>query len=226
MFIGHYSAALVAKAAEPRARLWTYVGACQLLDIGWGAMILARLEKARVDPSMSGNGFDLYFMPYSHSLPASIVWALVAGFLAFQFLRLPTRAAICVGLVVFSHWPLDLIVHHPDLLIWPGLPKVGLSFWDHPVSEMALEAGLLALASAAWVARRKDQGLATWPAAAFIGLLVAVQILATLGPMASDPSSLGGMALGLYVVITLAAWPVDRSRAGAASVAGAPQLAP
>ena len=36
MFVGHYAAALAARAAEPKAPLWSYVAACQLLDIGWG----------------------------------------------------------------------------------------------------------------------------------------------------------------------------------------------
>ena len=40
MFVGHYSAALAAKAAEPRAPLWSYVIGCQLLDVGWAGFIM------------------------------------------------------------------------------------------------------------------------------------------------------------------------------------------
>ena len=39
MFVGHYSAALAAKAVEPRAPLWTYVIGCQLMDVGWKWLI-------------------------------------------------------------------------------------------------------------------------------------------------------------------------------------------
>ena len=35
MFVGHYAAALAAKAAEPRAPLWSYIVASQLVDWGW-----------------------------------------------------------------------------------------------------------------------------------------------------------------------------------------------
>ena len=32
MFVGHYAAALAAKAAEPRAPLWAYVAGAQLIE--------------------------------------------------------------------------------------------------------------------------------------------------------------------------------------------------
>ena len=39
MFAGHYAAALAAKAAEPRAPMWTLIAGAQLVDIGWSALI-------------------------------------------------------------------------------------------------------------------------------------------------------------------------------------------
>ena len=35
MFVGHYAAAVAAKAIEPKAPLWTLAAGCQLVDIGW-----------------------------------------------------------------------------------------------------------------------------------------------------------------------------------------------
>ena len=49
MFMGHYSAALVAKAVEPRAPLWSYVAAAQLLVIGFSVLVMSGVEKARLD---------------------------------------------------------------------------------------------------------------------------------------------------------------------------------
>src|SRR5258705_8017886 len=108
MFVGHYSAALAAKAAEPRAPLWTYVIGCQLLDVGWSTLIITGVEKVRVDPSLPGSSLVLYDMPWTHSLPGALAWSL-AGALAVRWaLKLPWRAAAFVGMVVFSHWVLDL----------------------------------------------------------------------------------------------------------------------
>ena len=51
MFVGHYAAALAIKAAEPRAPLWTLAAGCQLVDIGWSALVMADIERVRIDPA-------------------------------------------------------------------------------------------------------------------------------------------------------------------------------
>lgn len=55
--------------------MWAYVAGCQLLDVVWGALVAAGVEKVRFDPSLPGSQADLVFMPYSHSLPAALIWA-------------------------------------------------------------------------------------------------------------------------------------------------------
>jgi hypothetical protein len=218
MFVGHYAAAFAAKAAEPRAPLWTYVGACQLMDIGWSGLVAAGVEKFRVDPSLPGSGLDLYFMPYTHSLPGSLALSAAALLAALVF-RMPWRAALFIGLTVFSHWLLDLLVHRPDLLLWFGGPKVGLGFWNDPIPEMALEIGLVAVFGAAWVAQRKDQSLKAWPAIAFIAGLVALQIYASMPgggtTGGTDAATTTAMALAAYLVVTGLAWLVERGQAAA-----------
>ena len=210
MFVGHYAVALAAKAAEPRARLWTYAGACQLLDIGWSGLVMGGIEKMRVDPHLPGSGLDLYFMPYTHSLPGALVWSVGAAVLGRYLLRLPWRAGVFVGLVVFSHWILDLLVHRPDLALWFGGPKVGLGLWNYPLPEMALELGLVAVAGGAWIAVRKDAALKAWPVIAFMGFLTTLQMAASLSPSSDDPVAGGGLALVVYLVATGLAWLVDR----------------
>jgi hypothetical protein len=44
MFVGHYAAALAAKAVEPRAPLWTLIAGAQLIDIGWAGLVMAGVE--------------------------------------------------------------------------------------------------------------------------------------------------------------------------------------
>ena len=213
MFAGHYAAALAAKAAEPRAPLWTYVVGCQLIDIGWGALIMTGAERVSFDPSLPGSALVLEHMPYTHSLPASILWSLAAALAVRGALKLPWRAAVFVGLTVFSHWLADLLVHRPDLELWFGGTKVGLGLWNYPVPEQAVEIGLLAVAGAAWAWTRARDGAGAWGAPAFLGLLVGVQILAMVLPASEDPAGMGGMAIAVYLILAAAAWAVARKGA-------------
>jgi hypothetical protein len=61
------------------------------------------------------------------------------------------RGALTIGLMIFSHWVLDLIVHRPDLPILPGnagnLPLLGFGLWDYPGISVVVEA-ILVLAGA------------------------------------------------------------------------------
>ena len=125
MFVGHYAAALAAKAAQPKAPLWTYVLGAQLVDVAWGGLVLAGVEKMSLDERLPGSPLVLSHMPYTHSLPAVVLWAVAAGLLARFLLKLPRAAAIAVGLVVASHWGLDVLVHRPDLPLWFGGPRSG-----------------------------------------------------------------------------------------------------
>lgn len=210
MFVGHYAAALAARAAEPKAPLWSYVAACQLLDIGWGGLIMTGAEKFSVDPALPGSPLELYHMPFTHSLPGALAWSVGGALLARGLLKTPWRASVFVGLAVFSHWALDFLVHRPDLELWFGGQKVGLGWWNWPVPEATLEMGLLAAAGAAWAWVRAREGLSVWPAAAFLLVLTAVQIASKLMPMGSDPVQTGGMAIGIYLAVAAVAWLVER----------------
>jgi glycerol uptake facilitator-like aquaporin len=214
MFIGHYAAALAAKAIEPKAPLWTLAAGCQLVDIGWSVFIIAGIERASVDPSLPGSALVLEHMPWTHSLPMTFVWSVGAVLLALALLRLPWWASIVVGLSVASHWLLDFLVHRPDLELWIGGDKVGLGWWNYPVPEQALEIGLLAIAGAAWAASRKAQGRTAWPAPAFIVFLVALQIVAILQPQPAGPlpPQAGATILAMYLLVVALAALADRRR--------------
>lgn len=212
MFVGHYAAAIAAKALEPKAPLWALVGAAQLVDIGWSVLIAAGVERASVDPALPGSTFVLEHMPWTHSLPAALVWSLAAALLA-RALRLSWRASIMIGAVVFSHWLLDLLVHRPDLELWPGGEKLGLALWNYPVPEQAVEIGLIAIACVFWGVARRDAGQRAWPAALFIGFLIALQLVAMLMPAEAGPVAPDNAALVLvvYLLVVGAAWLTDRA---------------
>lgn len=210
MFVGHYAAALAAKAVQPKAPLWTYVLGAQLVDVAWGGLVLAGVERMSLDERLAGSPLVLSHMPYTHSLPAAVIWALAAGLAAFFLLKLPRAAAIAVGLVVASHWALDFLVHRPDLALWFGGPKVGLGWWDHAVPEQALEMGLLAIAATAWGWRRGLQGHSGWSAPLFVVLLVILQLASIVAP----PNGVLKMviaSLSAYGLATLFAWLMDQT---------------
>lgn len=212
MFVGHYAASLAAKAAEPRAPLWTYVIGAQLIDIGWSGLVMAGVERFSFDEHLPGSGLVLYHMPWTHSLPGALIWSVVAGLLATWALKLPRRAGVFVGAVVFSHWLGDLLVHRPDLELWFGGTKVGLSLWNYPVPEQAIEIGLLAIAAVFWAGWRVRDGRKVWPAALFLAFLVALQIYAMLAPPGGDRLFMGGMAIAAYLFTAFIAWLIERPR--------------
>jgi hypothetical protein len=191
---------------EPRAPLWIYVAAAQLVDIGWAGLVMFGVERMRVDPSLPGSPLVLEHMPYTHSLPAAVLWSLGAAGLVRLAMRLPWRAAAVVGLTVFSHWIGDLVVHRPDLELWFGGTKAGFGLWNHPVREQAVEMGLVAVAATAWGWRLGTERRRVGSGLLFLAALVALQILAMVVRGGLDPVETVRRALFIYLAVTLAAW--------------------
>lgn len=76
MFVGHYGVSFAAKRVAPAIPLWALFIAVQLLDVFWAPLILLDIEKVRIVPGITAsNPLDLYYMPYTHSLPAALLWS-------------------------------------------------------------------------------------------------------------------------------------------------------
>jgi len=143
MFIGHFAPAFLAAAASPdRPRLATMFVAAQLADWGFFSLALVGAERMRIDPQASAMvPFDLYDMPYTHSLLGlTIIAAAFCGVIAI--LRRDLRLGMLAGLVALSHWFIDWLVHVPDLTIDGTPPKLGLGLWNMPWLAMPLELAL------------------------------------------------------------------------------------
>ena len=208
MFVGHYSAAFVAKALDSRIPLWVLFLAVQLVDVGWALLVLAGVEKLRVIPGfMAASPLDLYYMPYTHSLLAAFVWA-GAGLLLYRSLRRSDwRAATWVGAAVLSHWFLDLPVHAADLPLWDDAHKVGFGLWDHALASYLLEAGILAAAIWLFVRRAEPAPRLRRGVLVFGAVLAAVQAFNTFGPAPHSAGRVVGMALAAYLTFAgVAAW--------------------
>jgi len=199
MFVGHYGVSFAAKRVAPTVPLWLLFIAVQLLDVAWAPFVLLGIEKVRIVPGITAsNPLDLYYMPYTHSLVAALLWS-AAAFFGYRFMRSawPKAAARIVGFAVFSHWVLDLIVHRPDLSLYDDTIKVGLGLWNLPALAFGLE--ILLLFGGMWLyfqtgAQRR---LAT---VAFGLVMLAVQAYVFFGPPPPSDKAAAATALAGYVV--------------------------
>jgi membrane-bound metal-dependent hydrolase YbcI (DUF457 family) len=213
MLLGHYGIAFGAKRVAPRTSLGTLFFAAQFLDELWPILLLLGLEQVRVVPGlMAANPLDFVSYPISHSLLMAVVWgALIGG--AYHLRRRDRRGAWVLGLLVVSHWLLDVPMHRPDLPLWPGSSvKVGLGLWHSiPITiliELAVFGG--GIASYLRATRARDR-VGTWGLWVMIALLV---LIFASGFASAPPASqqvIGLTALGLWLFVPWAAW-VDRHR--------------
>lgn len=211
MFVGHYSASFLGKAAAPRVPLWIFILAAQLVDVAWAVFILTGIERFHLDPTLPSNPLVLEHMPYTHSLVATLVWAAVAAAAVVAAGYSSGRAALAVATVVTSHWLLDVLVHRPDMTITGGEPKLGLGLWNQPTLAFALEILFLAGAAAIYTttARVGEQTRS----AVFRGvlILIAVQTATMYGPIPPSPTALVLSVLATFIVVT---WLTARAERG------------
>lgn len=206
MFIGHFAPAFVAAAMNTeRPRLGTMFVAAQAIDWGFFTLALFGIEAMRIDPQASAMvPFDLYHMPYTHSLLGTAIWAgAFFGMVAARERDL--RLGVLAGLVVLSHWLLDFLVHVPDLTLDGTPPKLGLGLWNMPWIAIPLELGLTGGALAFYL--RRTRGPAG-PPLVLAGVMLLFQLINWLAP---HPASAGPFlymqALIAFAVLTaLAAW--------------------
>ena len=145
MFVGHYGVSFAAKKLDRTIPLWLLFIAVQWLDVMWAPLVLLGVERVRIVRGITAsNPLDLYYMPYTHSLVAALLWS-AAAYLAYGFAvgrRNPVAAMVIAG-AVFSHWILDFVVHRPDLPLYDNTAKVGLGLWYVAAVAFAVETALL-----------------------------------------------------------------------------------
>ena len=217
MFIGHYAVALAAKKAAPKVSLGTLFIAAQLVDLLWPLFLLLGLEHVRIDPGNTAfTPLDFHDYPITHSLVGAIGWSmLLAG--AYYGFRREKRSAVVIGLVVFSHWILDLITHRPDLPLGLGGDQMfGLGLWNSLAGTLVVEIGLFAGGIVLYLksteAKDRTGRFAFWGLIGVLGLIHSGNIFGP--PPPSDFAiAIAGNALWLFV---LWAYWIDRHREGKA----------
>ncbi|ADM10145.1 membrane protein, putative [Parvularcula bermudensis HTCC2503] len=217
MFIGHYAVAFAAKTTTRSVPLWHLIVATQLVDFVWSVLILAGIEKASIEPGfMAASDLNLYHMPYTHGLLATVLWTVISGLLYGLLIARSHKiaAGLLIGAAVGSHWVLDLIVHGPDLPLISGPPKFGLGLWDYLWPSQLLETGLLVVAVIAyWRATAPRGRVGRVAPLAMLSVLLASQLANLLPMVQPDRIELFAlMALAIYTLHAAAAAVVDRVR--------------
>ena len=114
---------------------------------------------------------------------------------------------------------LDFLVHRPDLTLYGGGPRLGLSLWNYPVSAYWLEVLLLVTAAIYCVrsAKFSPRGL-RW----LWGLVIALVGVQTYVLIAPHPASAAGTAVTELIVFLLVAASAVPAESGQRPVRGTP----
>jgi len=214
MFLAHFGVGFGVKRLAPATSLGSLFLAAQLIDLVWPTLLMLGIERVTILVGSSQHPpLDFTYYPYSHSLLAVLVWAALIAF-AYRMLHAYPRGALVLGAAVFSHWLLDLLVHRPDLPLYPGSATMaGFGLWASLPATIALE--LLIFGAGVWLYCRSTEAIDRVGHWALWGL-VALLLLISAGDMAGGepPPSVTALAWVGQAQWLLVAWAywVDRHR--------------
>jgi hypothetical protein len=213
MLIGHYGPALVLQRVRPSIPLWVLFVATQAVDILWAVFVLTGVEHVRIVPGFTeSNSLDLYDMPYSHSVGATVVWSVGLALLwrAFRGSEERRGEALVICLAVASHFMLDLVVHVPDLPVVGSLgTKLGFGLWRHRELALLVECTIFVVAALVWWQRRENRRSR---AALVLGTMTALLVASFYIPEPPTPAAMAMSGLATYAACALAAWWAVRTR--------------
>jgi len=214
MFIGHFALAFGAKRYLSRVSLAMLFTAVAWADLVWPILVAAGIEEVRMAPGNTVlTPFDFVSYPYSHSLLALVLWGLLLAAFYRQSTGRNGITFTVLALLVVSHWVLDFITHRPDMPLYPGGPKLGLSLWNSVAGTLIVEVAMFA--AGVWIyfqATRPRDRIGRWAA---IGLILLLLLSYAANFASGPPPSVQALWItaiaGTIVLLTLAWW-VDRHR--------------
>jgi hypothetical protein len=223
MLIGHYAVAMGLKKTAPKASLGLLFLAVQLADILFFPFVLLGIERGSIVPGITqASDLRLDYAPFTHGLLGALVTSAVVYGL---FQLLPIREGVnkrllglVMGVAVFSHFVLDVLVHTPDMaLVDGGLPHVGLGLWNSAIATYIVEAAIVLVGL--WLYLRSTEGttfLAKYGMPIYVALLLLLNVFNLFQPPAAPGSNLSALAipaLVMYAVFAALAFWLDGKRA-------------
>ncbi len=195
MLTGHLALGVAAKPLGPRVPLWALLVAAMLLDFLFNLLVLAGIEG--VSPSGTRSfppkNDQFHFHDYSHSLLVAVGLSLVV-LLVYRAVwgartsgpgvRKSWAGGLVLAVLVFSHWPADVLTHLPEMPVlpdnWGGLPTMGLELAAKPPAALVVEVVMAVAAVAVYFLwAKKTRASARW----YVGPAVAAVLLALTVPM-------------------------------------------
>jgi len=214
MFIGHFAAGFAAKRVAPRVSLAVLFLAAQLADVLWPIFVAIGLESVRIAPGITAvTPLDFVSYPYSHSLVALSIYAVAFGAVCWWLLG-DLTASVVVAALVISHWVLDFVSHRPDMPIYPGGPRYGLSLWNSLPATVLVEIAMFA--AGVWLYAKTTRARDTIGRWSFVGLVLFLLIAYGGNLAGGPPPSIAAIYwIGILgsVLILWWSWWTDRHRA-------------
>ncbi len=213
MFIGHFGVGFGAKAIAPNASLGTLFLAAQFIDLLWPTLLLLGVERVVIAPGITRvTPLDFVHYPISHSLLAVIGWAALFAVI-YRILRRYPRGAIVLGLAVVSHWLLDLVVHRPDLPLYPGSTHLfGLGLWSSVGATLAVELPIFAVGLWLYLcATEASDAVGRWALWGLVGFLLAIYLANLFGDPPPNVTVLAWVGQAQWLLVAWGYW-VDHHR--------------
>lgn len=213
MFIGHFGIGFGAKSKASKVSLGTLFLAAQFIDLLWPTFLLLGWEQVGIKPGLTTvNPLDFTYYPFSHSLLAVLGWALLLGGLYF-WVNQNKVGSLVVGLLVVSHWVLDLLVHTPDLPLSPANSiMVGLGLWNSLIGTIVVEGCIFAVGLLFYLratkANDKVGRYGLWGLAGFLVLVYAGNFVGSPPP---DVTAIAWVGQLQWLVVAWGYW-VDKHR--------------
>ena len=213
MFIGHFGAGFAGKKFSKSASLGTYFLAAQWIDLIWPILLLLGIERVEIQPSASAvTPLNFSYYPFTHSLIGVLVWGILFG-LVHYFIKKNLKASIILGLLVISHWFLDLIVHIPDLPIFPGEGiKVGLGLWNNFMGTVILEILIFGIGAYLYLSATKSKNkIGTYSFIGLVVFLILIYVVNLLGPPPDSIEAIGIVGNAQWLIVFWGYW-IDKNR--------------
>jgi membrane-bound metal-dependent hydrolase YbcI (DUF457 family) len=213
MFIGHFGTGFAVKKIAPAISLGTLFLAAQFIDLIWPILLLLGIEQVLIEPGNTMvTPLNFTYYPFTHSLLAVVVWGIIIGVIYYLFKK-NFWNSVWLGLLVPSHWVLDLLTHRPDLPLMPGSEiKVGLGLWDSLMGTVVIEVFIFIsgvyLYLKATRAKNRTGSIALWTLVLF---LVLVYISNLVGPPPPSSKMIAWVGLTQWLLVFWAYW-IDRNR--------------
>ena len=214
MFVGHLAVALAAKRYEPDVNLAWFIAGVSAFDLVWPIFVLAGLEHVSITPGATAFTplvFDSY--PWSHSLVMTAIWGLLLIVIA-RSAKVPSSAWTLLFFCVFSHWPLDVLTHAPDMPLWPGnSPKLGLGLWNSIPGTFLVEGAMWLVGIAIYVQtlsqRGRRPGIPFW---SFVIVSTLLWASGPWGPLPPDERTVAMFSMVGWIVVPWAWWADRRGQ--------------